>query len=306
MTIREVRRSLTGQHARPPLLQRCGRVLIDLAILSRPFAAICAGAELLVGSHLTRQAVRPAVGDGAQFREAMAISLVTAAINVVNDIRDVRADAISQPSRPLPAGRLSALAACLLACVQGLAALVLSVGVPAGIIVTVVLLSIGIGYSFTLKGTVLLGNLVVALLAASPVVYGARLGGIGPRPALVAAGIVFTFMFAFEVLKTIRDVGADGAVGYRTVATQWGTRAAASVFRLALVTYVAAAAAPVIVDGVSPYYVVLMGLGTAVPSLIVGWGFPVGSSSLAVRPVLRVMTISWIPGMIALAMAARA
>lgn len=295
---------MTGQEVDARRWRDCGRVIIDLFVLSRPFASACAGIALMIGWHLAGNASW-SDGDAVLLRAATAILLVTAAVNVVNDIKDVRSDAISRPSRPLPAGRLPTWVAWLLAGVQAASALVLSIGVPAGMVVMSMLLLIGAGYSFMFKGTILLGNLVVALLAASPIVYGGYLGGARAAPTLITAAILFAFMFAYEVLKTIRDVGADCAVGCRTVATQWGTRAAASVFRLALMAYVVASVVPVIVDGVSADYVVLMGLGVIVPSLVVGWRFPVGSSSLAVRPALLVMTIAWLPGMVALAIATK-
>jgi geranylgeranylglycerol-phosphate geranylgeranyltransferase len=284
-------------------IRRLAHFVTDLLILSRPAAAFCAGAELLIGAHLTRQASQPAVSGAVLLRAGIAISLVTATVNVVNDIRDVRADAISRPHRPLPAGRLSTSDAWRLASVQGLVALTLSVGVPSGPAVTLALLLIGVSYSYVLKGTVLAGNLVVAFLAATPIVYGGRLGGVQPLPTLIAGTIIFSFMLAYEVLKTIRDVVADGAAGYRTVATQWGTHATSAIFRISLAAYAVLAAAPILFDSVSAYYFVFMWLGAVIPSSIAGWYFPVDRSSIAVRQALRVMAISWIPGLVALAVA---
>src|SRR5258708_5877276 len=296
---------MTDLNASLNFCRRAGRFANDLTILSRPLAAICAGAELIVGAHLTCHRDRAGAGEVLMLREGIAIVLITASINVVNDIRDIRADAISRPTRPLPAGRLSTAVAGWLAAVQAASAVLLSIDVPYGMAVAILLLSIGFAYSFVLKGTVLLGNLVVAAMAASPLVYGGYLGRVQPLPTIIASAIVFAFMFAFEVLKTIRDVRADYAAGYRTVATEWGTGAAAAIFRLSLTAYVVAAATPVVLGSVSAYYVVFMGLGAVVPSCVVGWHFPVGRSAIAVTPVLRVMTISWIPGIFALILAAK-
>jgi geranylgeranylglycerol-phosphate geranylgeranyltransferase len=287
----------------PRFLLRPARFVTDLLVLSRPVAALCAGTQLLIGAHLTNRTSQPAVGGALLLQEGIAISLVAAAVNVVNDIVDVRADAISRPRRPLPAGRMSTTTAWRLASVQGLVALAFSVGVPSGLAVTLVLLLIGLSYSYLLKGTVLVGNLVVALLAATPIVYGGRLGGAPLLPVLLAGMIVFAFMFAFEVLKTIRDVVADEAAGYRTVATQWGIRSTSAVFRISLAAYAVLAAAPLLLDGVSVSYFVFMWLGAVIPSLIAGWHFPIERSMGAVRPVLRVMAMSWFPGLVAFASA---
>ena len=290
---------MLGHYLSARFMGRPARYARDLLILSRPVAALCAGAELLVGAHLARQISRPLADAAVLLREGIAISLVTAAVNVVNDIRDVRADAISRPHRPLPAGRLSTPDAWRLASLQGISALMLSVGVPAGPAVTLALLLIGIGYSYLFKGTVLAGNLVVAFLAATPIMYGARLGGVEPGPALITAIIIFLFMFAYEVLKTIRDAIADSAAGYRTVATQWGIRSTAVIFRISLTAYAFIAVALTLFV-VSAYYVFVIWLAAVIPSLIVGWRFPVDRSPVAVQRVLRVMALSWVAGLVVL------
>jgi 4-hydroxybenzoate polyprenyltransferase len=289
----------------PRLVRRPARFVMDLLVLSRPAASLCAGTQILIGAHLTSHAGRSAVNGASVLREGIAILLVVAAVNVVNDIVDVRADAISRPGRPLPAGRVSTLAAWRLAGVHGLLAMVLSVGVPTGLEVTLILLLLGLCYSCLLKGTVLVGNLVVALLAATPIVYGGWLGGAQAVPVLVAAVMIFLFMFAFEVLKTIRDVVADRAADYRTVATQWGIRSTSAIFRASLAAYAVVAATPMLLAGVSSAYAVLMWPGAVVPSLVVSWLLPVRNSATAVRLVLRVMAISWVPGLAALALAFR-
>lgn len=296
---------VADNHLRSRFIGRPGRFVKDRLMLSRPVASALAGAQVFVGGHLTHQASHMSVTGAVLVRESVAISLVTAAVNVVNDIRDVRADAISQPHRPLPDGRLSVSDAWWLAISQGLAALALSADAPAGLLVTLVLLFIGIGYSYVLKGTVLIGNLVVALLAATPVVYGARLGGVRPLPAFLAALIIFTFMFSYEILKTSRDIDADDFAGYHTVATRWGRRVTAVVFRTCLGAYVLIATLPVLLGITTIYYIVFMWLGGVIPSVVASLRLPVGRSLNAVQRVLRVMTICWVPGLLALAVTFR-
>jgi 4-hydroxybenzoate polyprenyltransferase len=116
--------------------------------------------------------------------------------------------------------------------------------------------------------------------------------------------IIFVFMFAFEVLKTIRDVVADSEAGYSTVATEWGTRATSLTFRISLAGYAALTLVP-IAFGASAYYTALMWLGAVIPSCIVAWRCPIQNSPRAVRRVLLVMTICWIPGLAALSVAFR-
>jgi geranylgeranylglycerol-phosphate geranylgeranyltransferase len=277
-------------------------VALDLLRLCRPVAALCAGAQVLVGAHLNAGANAPSPGNPVLLRTCVVIALVVATINAVNDIVDVPADRISQPTRPLAAGRVSTPTAWCLACVSGLAAVALSIGIPAGVLVTVGLVIAGLCYDFLLKGTVVVGNLVVALLASTPVIYGGWLGGADPAGYLLAALVICLYMFAFEVLKTIRDEAADRAAAYRTVATAWGPGVAAALYRAALMAYALAAASPLVLLPVSWGYGLIMLLGAVLPPLFAGWTKPVGRSPAAVRFVLRLMALCWFPGLAAFAL----
>src|SRR5258708_14905810 len=105
-------------------------------------------------------------GDSALLiREGVAIALITAAVNTVNDVRDIRPDAISRPNRPLAAGRMSVATAWVASGAEALTALALSADARLGLPLALLLLTIGIAYSYVFKGTVLLGTFIVASLA---------------------------------------------------------------------------------------------------------------------------------------------
>ena len=195
---------------------------------------------------------------------------------------------------------MSAAAAWCLASVQALTAVGCSVGIPGAVGVTTTLLAIGLCYDYALKSTVLVGNLVVATLAATPVVFGGWLGAADTSAVLLTALIIFLYMFAYEVLKTARDEVADRTAGYRTVATRWGAHRTSVLFRGLLTVYALAATAPLLLPYVSWWYGLLMLQGAVLPPLLVGWAMPVARSDHAVRVVLRVMTLSWFPGLAAL------
>jgi geranylgeranylglycerol-phosphate geranylgeranyltransferase len=274
----------------------------DLIILARPVASLCAGLELLVGARLMTKSAGISADSVLLIREGAAIALVTAAVNTVNDIRDILPDAISRPNRPLAAGRLSVATAWAASGAEALTALILSADARFGLPLAVLLLTIGVAYSYALKGIVLFGNFVVASLAATPIVYGAWLGDARPAIPLLAGLAIFLFMFSFEVLKTIRDVTADSSVACRTVATEWGPHAAALIFQVFLVLYAIVATVPMLIAGASVPYLVIMCLGSVIPCLTAGLRLPVDRSPPAVRQMLRIMAISWVPGLLALAL----
>jgi geranylgeranylglycerol-phosphate geranylgeranyltransferase len=279
-----------------------GASVRDLIILARPVASLFAGLELLVGARLMTKPGGISGDTALLIREGVAIALITAAVNTVNDIRDIRPDAISRPNRPLAAGRMSVATAWVASGAEALTALALSADARLGLPLALLLLTIGIAYSYVFKGTVLLGNFMVASLAATPIVYGAWLADARTAIPFLAGLAIFLFMFSYEVLKTIRDVAADGAVACRTVAVQWGPRAAALIFRIVLVAYAFVATVPMLIADASVPYLVVMCLGSVLPCLTAGLRLPVDRSSHAVRQMLRIMAISWVPGLLALAL----
>jgi len=291
-----------GYHA---LVVRPVHFAADLLTLCRPVAAFCAGVQVAIGAHLTWRTTPSPVSDTTLLRACVVIVLIVATVNVVNDIVDVSADAISQPSRPLAAGRVPTAAAWCLASAQALTAVVCSVGIPGAVGVTMALIAIGLCYDFVLKGTVLAGNFVVAVLAATPIVFGGWLGRAEPRAVLLTASIIFLYMFAYEILKTARDEVADRTSGYRTVATQWGVHTTSVLFRGLLTGYAVVAATPLLLPHVSWRYGLLMLPCAVLPPLCFGWVMPVARSDDAVRVVLRVMALSWFPGLAAFALGFR-
>ena len=138
--------------------------------------------------------------------------------NVLNDILDRESDRINHPDRPLPCGEISPPAARAYAC--GLALLGLSCGFAAdpihgvGVIAALVLLAL---YAFRLKATALWGNLLVSILVAYPVVFGA-LGGERFGHLLLPALLACLINFCREAIKDIQDARGDAAAGITTTA----------------------------------------------------------------------------------------
>src|SRR6202023_997285 len=117
------------------------------------------------------------------------------------------------------------------------------------------------GYSLRFKNTVLLGNIVVALCASSPIAFGAAVSRRFDAPVWLVAGLAFSFMLAYETLKTIADREPDAAAGLRTFATEMGVHASIYLFRFLIVILTAAACSAYIVSSRPGFYLIAV-LGT--------------------------------------------
>jgi 4-hydroxybenzoate polyprenyltransferase len=256
--------------------------------------------EVVVGAHLAgpitgHQAIRVA---GA----AAVAGAVTACVNGVNDILDIASDAVNKPHRPLPSARVSPASATRFAFV--LAAVGLGIAAWLGVVefaIAVVLLASGLLYCVRVRSTVVVGNLLVAALAGSPIVYGAYVSThrVSER-ALIATVVLVSFMAAFEVLKTFRDGAADRIAGYATLATRYDRRYSLGLFAALVLVTSAACLLPLIVRAGTAYFLV-MGAGVVAPTLATTASLLYRRGEMTtVLLVLRGMGYSWWPGLFAL------
>ena len=196
--------------------------------LARPFNATIAafsallGALVVLGGDLLDMAYLAPVALG------MAVAfLVTAGGNALNDYMDADVDRAGHPGRPIPSGRLSRKQALWFAIgcfvvAQPLAGAIVSLSGtmrtlnPPGLFPLLVeLLALGclFAYELSLKAKGLSGNLMVSLLSALTLLFGAACV-VGPAdPGLRTVAVLFALAFfasaGREVTKDLEDVEAD-------------------------------------------------------------------------------------------------
>ncbi|MFC1538889.1 geranylgeranylglycerol-phosphate geranylgeranyltransferase [Candidatus Latescibacterota bacterium] len=171
----------------------------------------------------------------------LSASLILAAGNVFNDVRDLKTDRINTPHRPIPSGMVSLPAAMMFALVLAVSGLILSLplglwGIAVALFAVVTLAA----YDILLKGVPLAGNTAVAGLAGLTFIYGGIAGHAVERSVLPA---VFAFLFHLgrELLKDAADMEGDRSADIKTAATVWGKEpscrtAAALLMALAVIT----------------------------------------------------------------------
>lgn len=202
----------------------------------------------------------------------------------LNDRCDVAVDTLARAKRPLPSGRLSMQFAERLTVVLAAVGLCLAAllgTLPLLIAVLVALASLA--YDVRLKSTILLGNVIVATLAGTTMLFGAMaVDPRGPLPESALRGglLILLYMLAYEILKCLQDMVSDARSGIRTIATQWGPVVARGMAAVALAGFGGVAAWPVVTGATTHTYriAVLLPLGCAAGAVV---------GSYVVTPQLR-------------------
>lgn len=212
--------------------------------LARWGNALLAGAGVLVGAWWAGWDRRP---PGAPIALTTAAALLlAAAANAWNDRADLELDRLAHPERPLPRGVISPEAAARFAA----ACAALALAFVAFVSLALAALTIGVlllmrAYSPWLKRIGLPGNIVVAILASLPFLYGGWSVG-RPGAALALVLVAAPLHLARELAKDLDDATADAVGRRRTLPLRAGARAAGglvvaltAIFCLALLPFVA-------------------------------------------------------------------
>lgn len=214
-------RTLKGliQLARPVNMLICGLSVVCGGILGgKPFDRLVDIISLFspqMNANLQSWELRTLSG-------AVSASLILAAGNSFNDVRDLHCDKINTPHRPIPSGMVTPAGAAIFAMILALTGILLSLplGIP-GIAVALCAVTLLAAYDIKLKGVPLAGNITVAALGGLAFVYGGIAGNSITRALLPAAFAAF-FHLGRELLKDAADVEGDLSSGLKTAATVWG------------------------------------------------------------------------------------
>lgn len=256
----------------------------------RPVAATASAATVWVGA--TTATGRVALVSGSIF-------LTVAVANVYNDIRDVEADSINGLPRPIAQGSLTVRHAWVILSVCAAGALTLAAA--AGCVLLLAdagLVLASLAYSRWLKGTVLLGNAVVAVLGSVPILLGGLVTGAPLARVASAQAMLFTYMFGYEILKSLRDAPGDVAAGYRTVATRWSVRRGMSLWLATVAAFIALTVACGFVFALGWAYQVLM-MG-AVDGTLVVLALRMWTRRMTIAQAVTVCALIWLPGLLAM------
>lgn len=207
------------------------------------------------------------VGAGVVVLAGMSAFFIAAFGNVVNDVLDIQADALNNPHRPLPSGRISREAAALYSIVLLFAGFAFARAISTRYL----FMAFGVAallwlYSMKLKRGAVYGNLSVAGLTGFTLVYGGLL-----TPAwvlsLVPAALAFVINLAREFIKTAMDREGDGRAGFRTLAVVRGAPACYRAAGVLLAFLAALLPLPYLIGIYQGRYLAVVSLGVGAPAL---------------------------------------
>ena len=226
----------------------------DYFEIMRPVNSIMVGVAIIVGAVIT---------GGLDLLADLSVLLysfltgftLTGASMAINDYYDRTIDAINEPKRPIPSGRISPQGAVIFTVFLSL------VGLASSFMISYSALGVAFFawvvmmlYSMWGKRTGFLGNLMVSSCIALPFIYGGLLSG------RIMASFSFSLL-AFlantgrEITKGIVDIQGDKSAGIRTIAVVHGASRAADIATLFFIVAVASSVIPVYLGLVSLWYI---------------------------------------------------
>ena len=194
----------------------------------------------------------------------------------VNDILDIEIDAINNPARPIPSGRVSKTEASAFAAVTLVIGLLLAFMLSLlNLLIATFAVALMLYYNRFGKKTGLPGNAVVSANLAIPFIFGGAIGGVN-MTLLIFAVLAFLAGMGREIIKGMADVAGDSRRGVRTLAVAKGPNVTSKAGALFLVLAVLLSAVPIAFGMVSWLYVPIV--------LVCDAGFLYSAYSIVKRP----------------------
>jgi geranylgeranylglycerol-phosphate geranylgeranyltransferase len=205
------------------------------------------------------------------------VFLVTAGGNVVNDYFDFAIDLVNKPDRAIPSGRITRPAAFVLAALN----------------TTLLIL-----YSWRLKRSVLIGNLLVGYLTGSVFLFGGA-----AVSAIFIPGVLFvSAMLAItsrEIVKDVEDLVGDKTGGATTLPIRCGVTVSLVVAALFMIAAVVISPLPFAIGALGTAYlgVVIIADVILLCSSALAWSAPARASEL-IKYGMLVVLVAYLAGVL--------
>lgn len=206
----------------PHVIKMEARAILEL---TRPHNCLFAGIGVLIGAIISLGGMPP----GRVVFAFLAAALVSGAGNAVNDYADRELDAVNNPQRPIPSGKIGASEAILTS--QILFALGIVSAALTGKFACLFLAGLNSGllayYATALKRKGLIGNLAISYLVGSTFLFGGLAVG-GFRTVGIMAAMAGLSTAGRELIKDIEDIPGDRESGFESFPLKFGRKNAAA------------------------------------------------------------------------------
>lgn len=226
----------------------------DYLEIMRPVNSVMLGVAIIIGAFITGGAKILSDWWSLVFAFLTGFTMCGAAM-AINDYYDREIDAINEPLRAIPSGRISPRSAVVFTGILSIIGLASSYMISLeALLIAVFAWIIMMTYSVWGKKTGFLGNLMVSVSVALPFMYGGVMTG-ALAASLSFSGIAFLANTGREITKGIVDVDGDREEGVRTIAVTSGEKNAARVASLFFLSAVAVSIYPAYSQLVSFWYI---------------------------------------------------
>ncbi|MEM4576165.1 MAG: UbiA family prenyltransferase [Candidatus Nezhaarchaeales archaeon] len=224
--------------------------------LMRPANSLMAGVAAVIGFLIASdlsQGLFDVVKLLLLFTSAFVLSSSSMAIN---DYFDREIDAVNQPQRPIPSGRVKPRKALAFSFTLLLLGIIISALVSTeAFVIALIACATFTTYSAYLKKKGLVGNVAVSLCVALTFIYGAAVIGFSSSLISLFSAMAFLANMSREVVKGIIDVEGDRLRGVKTLAASRGFKFSAKVAFTFMTLAVALSFMPIALGYVNWLYV---------------------------------------------------
>ena len=226
----------------------------DYIEIMRPVNSLMLGVAIIIGAFITGGTEILSNGWSLVYAFLTGFTMSGAAM-AINDYYDREIDAVNEPQRVIPSGRISPRAAVIFTGILSTTALASSYLISTeALLIAAFAWVIMMVYSMWGKKTGFPGNLMVSFSVALPFMYGGVMTG-SLAASLSFSGIAFLANTGREITKGIVDVDGDKLEGVKTIAVTSGEKNAARVASAFFLSAVLVSFYPVYSNLVSFWYI---------------------------------------------------
>lgn len=235
----------------------------DYLEIMRPINSVMTGIAIIIGAFITGG--YQILGDWGSLVLAFLTGFtLSGAAMAINDYYDREIDAVNEPGRTIPSGRINPQSAVVFTALLSIFGLISSYMISnSALLIAVFAWIVMMVYSIKGKKLGFIGNLMVSLSVALPFLFGGVMTG-SITSSISFSGIAFLANTGREITKGIVDVEGDKLEGVNTIAINHGVKTAANIASLFFLSAVLVSIYPLLRGLVSFWYipfVVLTDLG---------------------------------------------